>query len=740
MAVQKDSEIFINRELSWLAFNRRVLDLSREKDVPLGEQLNFAGIYCSNLDEFFMIRVGSLYDQTLLKSESKENKTGMTPQQQIDAIMPMVGQLQHQCDKNVHKLFEGLQTLGLEKVDFSQLAKKQQSFWKKYFLSELFPVLSPQIIDRRHPFPFLRDREIYVGAFMKEGKSETPVFGLIPVSSQFERLIILAQEDQQRFAVVEELILHFADIAFGGKRNLLSKCLFRVTRNADLSAEEGMFDHDIDYRVVMSELLKKRRKQAAVRLQFHEEPPEAIKTFLLDKLLLPENQIIVQSTPLDLSFLHRLSSELQKRHLLELFYAPVKSIPSPPDYDLYEEAQKHDVLMYYPYQSMRAFIRMLYHAARDPDVISIKMTLYRVASESKVIEALIAAAENGKEVVTIVELRARFDEQNNIDWSRQLEQAGCTVIYGFSDYKVHSKLTLITRKKGTKYQYLSQIGTGNYNEKTSELYTDLSYLTADQEIGEEIGAVFNNLAMERLTQQVNRLIVAPLFFKSVILNEIRTEMRYTEMGGAGRVLIKCNSISDKNVIETLSEASIAGVSVDMIVRGICCLQAGLPGLTDNIRVHSLVGRYLEHARIFTFGEGNRTRVYIASGDFLTRNTERRVEVGVRIDDAEIKKTLCDILRMQLEDNVNASLMKPDGSYLKPVRDKDETRFDSQMAMYPYLQQRLQELRQQERQKEKQRHEAQSKASKHSSDGAARPGFWRRLAARFRREGHSREDM
>jgi polyphosphate kinase len=463
---------------------------------------------------------------------------------------------------------------------------------------------------------------------------------------------------------------------------VLEKCLFRVTRNADIDVEEGMFDHDIDYREEMSELLKKRRKLAAVRLQFKDHAPEAMRALLMDKLVLAGEHCAVQKAPLDLSFLFRLRKRLSDP---ALFYPPTKPITLPPGADLYSIIKQRDVLMCYPYESMRPFIRMLYAAGRDPDVISIKMTLYRVADDSKVIEALIAAAEHGKEVVTVVELRARFDEQNNIDWSRQLEQAGCTVIYGFSDYKVHSKLTLITRRNGARFEYISQVGTGNYNERTSELYTDLSFLTTSQEVGEEMGAVFNNLALERLTDHVNHLIVAPLRFKSVLLEEMHREIQAKQEGRPARIVLKCNSISDKTVIETLSEASMAGVSIDMIVRGICCLQAGLPALTDNIRVRSLVGRYLEHSRIYAFGAGANLRVYIASGDFLTRNTERRVEVGIRITSEHFKKMLLDILEMQLADNVNASLMQPDGSYLRIEAQPDEPRRDSQMDMYPYLQ-------------------------------------------------------
>lgn len=680
----KESEIFINRELSWLEFNHRVLERSHEKSIPLGEQLNFAVIYDSNLDEFFMIRVGSLCDQTLLKNNVKENKTGMTPQQQLDAIMPKVDSLQHILDRNITKFYKRLEEYGLKKVDFSTIDKKQQGFWKKYFLSELFPVLSPQIVDRRHPFPFLRNREIYVGALIKERKNEPPVLGLIPISAQFERLLVVKDGEKNSFALVEELALHFAEIAFG-KNSVMEKCLFRVTRNADINVEEGMFDHDIDYRDVMSELLKKRRKLAPVRLQFSDNAPENIKSFLLEKLVLGEKHCFVQKAPLELSFLNRLKKRLENLNDPSLFYPPAKPLPIPANMDLYQMVKKRDVLLCYPYESMRPFIRMLFLAGNDPEVISIKMTLYRVADDSKIIEALIAAAENGKEVVTIVELRARFDEQNNIDWSRRLEQAGCTVIYGFSDYKVHSKLTLITRRSGTAFEYISQIGTGNYNEKTSELYTDLAYLTSKPEIGEEVGAVFNNLAMERLTDHVDKLLVAPLRFKSVLMDEVRREMRAKEEGREARIIIKCNSISDKTVVETLSEASVARVPIDMIVRGICCLQAGLPGTTENIQVRSLVGRYLEHSRIYAFGTGDNLRVYIASGDFLTRNTERRVEVGIKIENETIKKILWDILILQLQDNVNANLMQADGSYLRVKRENGQNRVDSQMAMYPYLQ-------------------------------------------------------
>ncbi len=670
--------IFINRELSWLDFNKRVLALSKDKTVPLAEQMKFAAIYGSNLDEFFMVRVGSLYDRTLLKNEITENKTNMTAAQQLQAIMPKTGELQEQCDKYVAKLFENLEKIGYKKINFEALSKEDEKFWKKYFQNELFPVLSPQIIDHRHPFPFLRNQEIYLCATLK-GKGEATVsYAILPIGNQFERILYLKKEDAVYYGLAEELILHFAELVFP---TLQKKCLFRITRNADITAKEGMFDQDIDYRQVMSELLKKRRKLAAVRIQFWKQPAQEIQSYLCEKLVLPGNQCFAQTSPLDLSFFFKLTGRLQSEGYTQLFYPPAKPMQAPHGYKLGSEVRKHDVLIAYPYQSMRPFIKMLLAAAFDPEVISIKMTLYRMARDSQIVQALIAAAENGKEVVAVVELRARFDEQNNIDWSKQLEEAGCTVLYGLDDYKVHSKLTLITRRTQNGYHYTTQIGTGNYNEKTSEQYTDLSYVTTRPEIGEEAAAVFNNLAVERLTAHTSHLVVAPLCFKSVLLEEMDREIEKAKRGEPARIIIKNNSLSDKDVIEKLSEASCAGVPIDMVVRGICCIRAGVPGYTENLRVRSIVGRYLEHSRIYSFGDGGNMRIYMASGDFLTRNTERRVEVGLKVPDPIIAAKLRKIVDLELADNVNAREMKPDGSYSKVKPNPGDPRVDSQMELY-----------------------------------------------------------
>ena len=636
-----------------------------------------------------MVRVGSLQEranleQSKTKKEKRENKTNMTAAEQLAAIMPKTAQLQEECDKFYAKALENLAENGYHKVDFDHLTKEEEHLWKKYFQSELFPILSPQIVDNRHPFPFLRNKEIYLGVLLKEKHTQEQSLGIVPISSQMERLHFIKKDGAVQFALTEELVLHYASSIFG-KDSIQEKCLFRVTRNADIDVKEGMMDHDIDYREIMTELLKRRRKLAAVRLQITPAPAPEVERLLCNRLLLTHKRVFEQKSPLDLSFFYKLTGRMEAEGRPELFYPAARPMLPPPDYDLAAEVQKHDVLLSYPYQSIRPFIAMLKKAAHDPEVISIKMTLYRMARESQIVQALMEAAENGKEVVALVELRARFDEQNNIDWSKQLESAGCTVIYGFDDYKVHSKLTLITSRVNGQYKYLTQIGTGNYNEKTSELYTDLSFITTRQEIGEEASAVFNNMALQRLTSEADTMLVAPLRFKTVLLEEMDRQIALAMQGKPASIILKNNSINDPQIIDKISEASCAGVRVDMIVRGICCVRAGVPGRTENVHIRSLVGRYLEHSRIYCFGSGEAMRIYIASGDFLTRNTERRVEVGVRVDDPAIAKKLRGILDLQLRDTVNAREMQPDGTYVKVRPAEGQPPVDSQMAMFGYFQ-------------------------------------------------------
>ena len=680
---KKPESIFINRELSWLDFDSRVLALAKEKAVPLGERIKFAAIFGSNMDEFFMVRVGSLYDQTLLKTNKTDNVTHMTAAEQINAITPRVAELQAKCDKYFQHLVSALAEQGYHKVDFTKLSKQQEHFWKTYFQRELLPLLSPQIVDSRHPFPFLNNKDIYYIAQL-HSKNEGVSYGIVPVSSQFERVLFVKDGETACFAFVEELIAHYAATIFTAS-TVQKQCLFRVTRNADITVDEGMMDHDVDFRDVMSELLKKRRKLAAVRLQFWPEAPQEVVKFLRDKLVVPADRCYTQTSPLDAGALFKLAGRISgdSGHA-DLFYPVARPMQAPAGYDLYTEVRKHDVLLAYPYQSIRPFIKMLLRAGADPDVVSIKMTLYRMASDSQIVNALIAAAENGKEVVAMVELRARFDEQNNIDWSKQLESAGCTVIYGFEDYKVHSKLTLITRKGAEGYSYITQIGTGNYNEKTSELYTDYSFITADERIGEEASKVFRNLAVQQLTEESDKMLVAPLRFKSVLLDEMDHVIAAARMGRPASMILKNNSISDRDIILKLQEASCAGVRIDMIVRGICCVRAEVPGKTENLHIRSLVGRYLEHGRIYSFFDGTHTRIYIASGDFLTRNTECRVEVGVRVEDPALVQKLTDILQLQLRDNVNARVMDASGNYQKVKPAEGEPLVNSQMGMYELL--------------------------------------------------------
>ena len=681
-----EESIFINRELSWLDFNRRVLVLGKDKNVPLGEQVKFLAIYGSNLDEFFMVRVGSLQERANLmrgKKEKPENKTNMTAAEQLSAIMPKTAQLQADCDKYYAKALENLKNHGYEKVDFDKLGKEEEHFWKKYFQNELFPILSPQVVDNRHPFPFLRNKEIYLGVLLKEKHSEAQSLGIVPISSQMERLHLVKKDGRTQFALVEELVLHYASLIFG-KEAIQEKCIFRVTRNADIDVKEGMMDHDIDYREIMADLLKRRRKLAAVRLQVTPTAPQNVVRLLCGKLELSHKRVFVQESPLDLSFFYKLTGKMEAEGHTELFYPAARPMLPPPGYDLAAEVERHDVLLSYPYQSIRPFIAMLKNAAHDPDVISIKMTLYRMARESQIVQALMEAAENGKEVVALVELRARFDEQNNIDWSKQLEEAGCTVIYGFDDYKVHSKLTLITKKSADGYRYITQIGTGNYNEKTSELYTDYSFITSNHDIGEEASNVFQNLAVQKLTEESDKMLVAPLRFKSVLLEEMDHVIAAARLGRPASMILKNNSISDRDIILKLQEASCAGVRIDMIVRGICCVRAEVPGKTENLHIRSLVGRYLEHGRIYSFYDGQHTRTYIASGDFLTRNTECRVEVGVRIEDPVLMKKIDDILQLQLHDNVNAREMRADGSYQRVKPAPGEPLVNGQMDLYELL--------------------------------------------------------
>ena len=654
------SSIYMNRELSWLKFNERVLEEAENPEVPLCERLTFASIYQSNLDEFFMVRVGSLYDQTLLDKKIRENKTGMTSQEQIDAILKRTKQINKRKEAVYEELMERVAEQGIRILRFNELDEEGAAYLERYFESEIAPLISPTVVGRRQPFPFLRNKEIYAVAVLgSKGKKDR--LGIIPCTSNIFGRLIAVPGMQGTYMLAEELILHFAPAVFKGYK-IKSKSLLRITRNADIDAD-ALYDEDLDYREFMEGLIKQRKKLAPIRLELSRDIDKKGIAVLCEYLELDESHVFISSTPLDLSFVFQIQDLLRKH--TELYFpkrTPQRSDQFQDGKSIIEQIREEDKLLSYPYESIRPFLHLLTEAAEDPDVISIKMTLYRVAKQSKVVEALIEAAENGKEVVVLVELRARFDEENNIEWSRRLEKAGCTVIYGLEGYKVHSKLCLITKRSGTKTEYYTQIGTGNYNEKTSRLYTDLSVMTCDKDIAKDAIDVFNALASDDTVKSVDKLLVAPNCLQNKVLDMIDEQIAIAQSGGEGYIGVKINSLTDKKIIDRFIEASRAGVKIDLVVRGICCLIPGVEGETDNIRIISIVGRFLEHSRIYMFGKGEERKIYIASADFMTRNTLRRVEVATPILDEDIKAQISMMFDKMLADNCQARELDSDGEY------------------------------------------------------------------------------
>lgn len=671
--------VFMNRELSWLKFNERVLEEAESDKTPLCERLSFASIYQSNLDEFFMVRVGSLVDQESLSPSMRENKTHMTPREQIDAVIARVHELNKRRDAVYANLMERLEEQGVRLVDFRKIGRQESERLERYFDSEIAPLISPAIVGRRQPFPFLRNRDIYAVVVLgrKNGKNK---LGIIPCNAGvFPRLIEVSAKEKT-YMLAEDLILHFIPKVFEGYM-IRAKSLIRVTRNADIDAD-ALYDDDLDYREFMVELIKRRKRLAPVRLELSRELDGDIIDTLCEYMDVPRKYVFQNATPLDLSFLFKIQDFLRQRS--ELFYGrriPQKSPAFVSGKPILAQIAQKDKLLSYPYESMRPFLEMLTEAANDDRVVSIKMTLYRVAKQSKVVEALCEAAENGKDVLVLVELKARFDEENNIEWSRRLEEAGCNVIYGLDGYKVHSKLCLITRREKEGIAYYAQIGTGNYNEKTARLYTDLCLMTANRAIGEEANAVFNALAKGETVHETRHLLVAPHCLQNKVLAMMDEEIARAKAGEDAYLGVKINSLTDKAIIDKLIEASCAGVKIDLVVRGICCLVAGVPGETENIRVVSIVGRFLEHARIYIFGRGERAKVYIASADYMTRNTLRRVEVASPIYDADIRARILDMFDTMLRDNVQAREMESNGQYRRLKPGKDEAPLNSQEYFY-----------------------------------------------------------
>lgn len=654
------SNVYMNRELSWLKFNERVLEEAENPEVPLCERMTFVSIYQSNLDEFFRVRVGSLQDQMLINTEIRENKTKMTSAEQIRAIIKVVKKLNQRKDKAYEKLMKKIEDYGITFINYASAKSGEKKFLEKYFMKEIMPLSSPTIVSKRQPFPFLKNGEIYAVVVL-ETRNKKERIGIIPCSNNMLTRMVELPGGKGRYMLIEELILHYIGKVFKGYK-VKGKSLLKVVRNADIDADAA-YDEDLDYREFMEDLMKQRKKLSPVRIDLSREMDETVVDALCRYLDVTPDRVFRSEAPLDVSFVFQLQDLLRRN--TELFYekrVPQKSPEFKDGQSILQQITQEDKLLSYPYDSIRPFLKMLTEAAEDDSVVSIKMTLYRLAKQSKVIEALCEAAENGKEVVVLVELRARFDEENNIRWSRMLEEAGCQIIYGLEHYKVHSKLCLITRRGENGIQYITQIGTGNYNEKTARLYTDLSLMTANEQIGMDAARVFQALAKGEVVEDMEHLLVAPKCLQSNVIEKIEEQIQKQKNGETAYIGLKMNSLTDKRIIDKLIDASKAGVKIDMIIRGICCLIPGVGGETENIHVISVVGRFLEHSRIYIFGKGEVAQYYIGSADFMTRNTVKRVEVAAPVYSERLKKRLQDLFDLMLSDNKKARKEDAKGTY------------------------------------------------------------------------------
>lgn len=674
----KKSPYMMNRELSWLKFNERVLNEAGNPKVPLAERLTFVSIYQSNLDEFYRVRVGTLMDQMDVSEVVRENKTNMTSEEQVKAIIRATRELEEKKTVIYEQLMGELEPKGIRLINFNKLSAEEGKILEEYFDREIAPYLSANIVSKQQPFPFLKNKDIYAVALLesKGGKTRTAI---IPCSNNVFRRLIDIPTRKGTFLLSEELILQFLP-KFFKNYSVKEKSLIRVTRNADIDTEM-IYDEDLDYRDAMENLIKERKRMNPVRMEFTGTLNKKMMHALCKTIHVEKEHVFRSDVPLDLSFVFAIQSYLKNTNAGELFYPRRTPRPTPQLNDkksLIPQILEKDVLLSYPFESMKSFINLLYEAAEDESVVSIKMTLYRLANKSQIVDALVEAAENGKEVVVLVELRARFDEENNIEYSRKLEEAGCHVIYGLNGYKVHSKLCLISRKTEQGVSYVTQIGTGNYNEKTSALYTDLSLITGNQEIGKEAAEVFAALLRGETVEETHLLLVAPKCLQNKVLDMIE-EIQHVKNGEEGYIGIKINSLTDKVIISKLVEASQAGVKIEMIVRGICCLIPGVKGYTENITVISIVGRFLEHSRIYRFGTKERENVYIASADFMTRNTLRRVEVAAPVLDERLKNQLDWMFETMMKDDEKGKCLTEKGIYV--ARNLHVQKLNSQECFY-----------------------------------------------------------
>lgn len=654
-----------NRELSWLKFNQRVLEEAQDPSVPLLERMKFVAIFTSNLDEFFMIRVGSLFDMAAADPKAVDSRSGMTPSQQLEKIYEAVAPLYKERDKTYAEIKKQLHPYGVCGLDFKELEQSEKKYVKKYFKEQVLPVLSPQIVDANHPFPHLLNKELYVTAMLKQ--NNRTMLGIVPIPNFISDILYLPGHDI-RYIRMEKVIMEYLNLVFG-QYEVTEKNYICVTRNADIAPDDEALEVNDDFRYLMKQTLHKRKRMAVVRLEIAEKLNAETEKYFCEKFNITKRQIFRTKMPMKLDYMFAISGNLPDSMKRALIYRPFSPQPSGrlEEGSIMRQIRKKDVLLFYPYESMEPFLQLIKEAAFDPSVMTIKITIYRLAKKARLVEYLCAAAENGKEVTVLIELRARFDEQNNIDWSERLEEAGCRVIYGFEGYKVHSKICLITYRHRNEIQYITQIGTGNYNEKTAAMYTDLSLMTADREIGEDAALFFQNMSIGNLDGIYRHLIVSPTSLKPKVLQLMDQEIR---KGAKGRIIMKMNSLTDVDFIEKAAEASQAGVRVDLIVRGICCILPGIPGYTENITISSIVGRYLEHPRIFSFGTGTDQKIYIGSADMMTRNTEKRVEVAAPVLDPYVKRQVNGYLEVMLADNVKARVLQKDGTYRKkPITEK-----------------------------------------------------------------------
>ena len=671
-----------NRELSWLRFDNRVLDEAFDETVPLFERLKFVSIFESNLDEFLMVRVGGLSDLAELKKQPVDNKSNMTASEQVDAVMAEMPGLLTRWE-SIFKSIEGkLDTLGVHRARIDSLTPEERTFVTRYFQAYVSPVISPLVIDPRHPFPNLRNGALYLACGLDGATDEESLLGLIEIPASMNRVVeIPSPTGTYSYILLEDVILACLDSCFGSYKPL-DRALIRVTRNADIDPDGEGVEEEEDYRQHMKRILKKRLRLQPVVLAVSGSLEKPTLKTIRKALELSRRSVFTCDIPLNLGYVFGIEGKIPEHLRNELLFTPFKPQPNPTidmTRSIREQVLQHDKLLFYPYEAMNPFLDLVHEAAYDPECISLRITLYRVAKQSRLCESLIDAAENGKEVTVLMELRARFDEQNNIEWAERLEEAGCTVIYGSEGFKCHSKICQLTYREGMALTRLTLLGTGNFNEKTAKLYSDFMLMTAHPGIGEDANLFFRNLSLGNLRGDYRFLGVAPVGLKPLIMRGLDREIQRALAGEPARVFFKLNSLTDREVIDKIAEASCAGVRVDMIIRGISCLKPGVPGKTENVHVRSIVGRFLEHARVYAFGVDS-DMIYLSSADMMTRNTEHRVEIAFPVLDPTCRALVHEYMGMQLRDNVKARSLTSDGTWVPVERKEDEKPFNSQEAL------------------------------------------------------------